>query len=543
MRMKTSRIIASVLASSLTVNFCGCSTPFDFGKKDIKEFTAYFDMNGTELPADNDIQNIIAEKTGVICHETWKDPNKPEAETIEEMIIANKYPDFIYGGTGQQALVDANALIPINEFWDGYENLQNYFTPEEWDRLKDENGYIHYIPAFSKTYIKETDPDYSNEAFWIQAKVLEWGGYPDLRTLDQYFDLIERYLKEHPENEDGQKNIGYEILTDGYLYFCMENPPQFLDGYPNDGCCIVNPMTMTAVDYNVTPTAVKWFKKLNEEYHKGVIDPDFAFMSTGQYFDKIRSGTVLGMVDQHWNFQGAEDDLPADCKYIPFDIVINDGITPCYGSPRAMDTSQGIGISVDCDDIDAALKFLDDLLSPEILNLRFWGVEGQDYHRDDASGKFYRDDKQKSRGFSEEYVSSHFCRYQGFPYYSGMNQDGINTYRPENQPEEYSSTLSGSVKKCLEAYGVQTPSELIRSNIENGPWFPMWSYTNNFTDDTAYGRAKEQMDNVKHRYLPEVIMSDDFTASWEEYMRAYRACDTNAYFDELTAEIRRRAGK
>ena len=103
MRMKTSRIIASVLAASLTVNFCGCSTPFDFGKKDIKEFTAYFDMNGTELPADNDIQNIIAEKTGVICHETWKDPNKPEAETIEEMIIANKYPDFIYGGTGQNS--------------------------------------------------------------------------------------------------------------------------------------------------------------------------------------------------------------------------------------------------------------------------------------------------------------------------------------------------------------------------------------------------------------------------------------------------------
>ena len=124
-----------------------------------------------------------------------------------------------------------------------------------------------------------------------------------------------------------------------------------------------------------------------------------------------------------------------------------------------------------------------------------------------------------------------------------MNQDGINTYRPENQPEEYSSTLSGSVKKCLEAYGVQTPSQLIRSNISNGPWFPMWSYTNTFTDDTVYGRAKAEIDNVKHRYLPEVIMSDDFNASWDEYMKAYRACNTNAYFDELTAEIRRRAGK
>ena len=541
-RMKASRIISVLLTASLTVNFCGCSGPFDFGKKEIKEFTAYFDMEGTKLAARNDIQQIIAEKTGALCHETWKDPNRPEAETVKEMIVSRRYPDFIYGGTAQQELLEANALVPINEFWDGYENLQNYLTPEEWDRLKDENGFIHYIPVFSKVHIRETDPEYSGEAFWVQAKVLEWGGYPDLRTPDQYFDLIERYLKENPENENGAKNIGYAILTDGSSSFCLENPPQFLDGYPNDGCCIVNAQTMTAVDYNITPTAVKWFKKLNEEYHKGVIDPDFAFMSSKQYFDKIRSGTVLGMVDQHWNFKGAESELPADCRYIPFDLVIDEKLTPCYRSPVALDSSQGIAVTVDCDDIDAALKFLDDLLSPEIHNLRFWGVEGEDYHRD-SQGGFYRDDKQKSRSFSAEYSAGHFCSYPCFPYYSGMNLDGINTYRPQDAPEEYSSTVSGSVKKCLEAYGADTPSDLIRSNIENAPWFPMWTYTNTFTDATRRGQAMKAMNNVKQRYLPEVIMSDDFETSWEEYMEAYRACDTNVFFDELTSEIRRRAGK
>ncbi|WP_044976452.1 extracellular solute-binding protein [Ruminococcus sp. HUN007] len=540
--MRSSRFFAAALTASLALELCGCSSVFGRNSKDIKEFTAYFEMTGEELPDGNEIQQVIAEKTGALCHEKWRDPNKSEAETIEEMIIARKYPDFIYGGMGQQALVDADALVPINQFWDGYENIQNYFTPEEWDRLKDENGYIHYIPVFSKTYMHETDPEYSGEAFWIQAKVLEWGGYPDLKTPDQYFDLIERYLKEHPENENGDRNIGYEILADGYLYFCMENPPQFLDGYPNDGSCIVNPQTLTAVDYNVTPTAEKWFKKLNEEYHKGVIDPDFAFMSSAQYSEKIKSGTVLGMVDQRWNFRAAENELPADCKYIPFDLVADESITPNYASPRAMDTSQGLGISVDCDDIEAALKFIDDLLSPEILNLRFWGIEGQDYYRDE-SGLFYRDDKQKSRSFNKEYVDSHFCRYGYFPYYSGMNQDGKNTYRPENQPEEFSSTVGGPVKKCLEAYGAATPGELIHEAAENGPWFPMWSYTNTFTEDTKYGRAKAAIDQVKHRYLPEVIMSDDFEKSWEEYMEAYRSCDINVYFDELTSEIRRRAGR
>ena len=539
--MKLSRFLTAASAFALLMNFSGCSL-FQRGGTGITEFTAYIDVTGTEIEPDNEIQKIIAEKTGVICHEKWKDPNKPENEAIEEMIIAHKYPDFIYGGTGQQALLQADALIPINEFWDEYENIKNYFTEEQWDQLKDEKGFIHYIPVYSNTYMKETDPEYSDEAFWIQAKVLEWAGYPKIKTLDEYFDLIESYLKDHPENEYGQKNIGYEILTDGYLFFCMENPPQFLDGYPNDGCCIVNEQTLTAVDYSVTPTAEKWFKKLNEEYAKGIIDPEFPFMSAAQYYQKIASGTVLGMADQHWNFRTAENLLPADSKYIPLDLVIEEGITPNYSSPRPFDISHGIGISVDCEDIEKALAFIDKLLSPEIMNLRFWGIEGQDYYKD-KFGMFYRDEKQKSRSFSTEYEAKHFCRYSGFPYYSGMNLDGKNAYRPENQPDEYSSTLSGSVKRCLEAYGVSTTSELIHSKSENAPWYPMWSYTNTFTAETDYGRARQAMDQVKHRYLPEVIMSPDFETKWDEYLKAYRSCDTGVYFDELTAEIRRRAGK
>ena len=55
--------------------------------------------------------------------------------------------------------------------------------------------------------------------------------------------------------------------------------------------------------------------------------------------------------------------------------------------------------------------------------------------------------------------------------------------------------------------------------------------------------ARQAMDQVKHRYLPEVIMSPDFETKWDEYLKAYRSCDTGVYFDELTAEIRRRAGK
>ena len=99
------------------------------------------------------------------------------------------------------------------------------------------------------------------------------------------------------------------------------------------------------------------------------------------------------------------------------------------------------------------------------------------------------------------------------------------------------------MKRCLEAYGVNTVSELLNADSENPPWFPMWTYTNTFKADTDYGRAKQSMDSVKHRYLPKVIMSSDFDAAWDEYMDAYKLCDTGSYFNELTSEVRRRCGK
>lgn len=538
--IKAKKSAALVMAAVLAANLCGCSGPFGKKSNDVKVFSGYFALTGRAVDKENDIMKIIAEKTGAKCEETWQSSSLSAEENIRDMIISKKYPDFIYGGVGQQLLLDADALIPINKYWEDYDNIKNYFTEDQWKLLEDQNGFIYYIPVYSNEYIRDTSPEHTEEAFWIQVKVLEWAKYPEINTVDEYFNLIEAYLAANPESEDGTKYIGYEILTEGYLYFGMENPPQFLDGYPNDGACIVDSDTLTAIDYNTTPTAKRWFRKLNEEYSKGVIDPEFSFMSSEDYYDKIKSGAVLGMTDQRWNFEACEDELPADSRYVPLDLVIDSGIVPHYKSPSVLDVSQGIGISVDCRDVESALKFMDDLLSPEIMTLRFWGVEGRDYLKD-SEGRFYRDDKQRTRSFSTEYAEEHFCEYIGFPYYSGMSLDGINAFRPSNQPEEYSSTLGGPMKRCLEAYGVKTPAELINPVTENAPWYPMWTYTNSFTSDTSYGMAKEAMDEVKHRYLPKVIMSRDFDSSWDEYMTAYESCNTKSYFSELNAEIKRRS--
>ena len=163
----------------------------------IKKFTAFYAVPGEKISDENRIKNVIAKKIGAEIEEEWLNNKTPE-EKIQSMIESGKYPDFIDGGDGTQNLIDAGALIPLDEHLDKYPNLKNYLTEKEWDKVRSEDGHIYIIPQFGVTQGEDTATYFNDEAFWIQKAVLEWDNYPEIKTLDQYFDLIERYKEANP---------------------------------------------------------------------------------------------------------------------------------------------------------------------------------------------------------------------------------------------------------------------------------------------------------------------------------------------------------
>lgn len=516
----------------------------EYAPEEIKDFTAFFAVPGTELEPENDIKEIIAKKVGARCKETWLTGQTAE-EAIGVMVAGGKYADFVDASTGMSTMVDAGGFIPIDEYWDGLDNLQNFWSESEWNAIRNQDdGHIYIIPQFGNVNMYDTATVHNDEAFWIQTRVLKWDNYPKIETLDDYFDLIERYIAANPTAADGTPNIGYEILSDDWRYFCLENAPFFLDGYPNDGCVIVDRATHQAIDYNTTPTAKRYFQKLNEEYKKGIIDPETFTMNYDAYISKVSSGRVCGMVDQYWDFSQAEQSIKQaglnDCTYIPLGLTIDRGIREHYHSAAALDTSNGVGVTVSCSDPKAALKFLNDLLDPEIQRLRHWGVEGEDYLVD-AQGKFYRTQEMRDRGNDKAWQAKHSCGYGYFPGKSGMDYDGINAYDASHQPGEFYDALSDEVKECFSAYGVETYVQLLDPSEENAPWYPMWSYSNALTSETPDGEVWANMAEVKHEYLPKVVMADDFETGWNEYLSVYnRRCDIQVFLDGINAEIQRR---
>lgn len=512
----------------------------------IKEFTAFFAVPGSEINDDNEIQQIIAEKIGAKVKETWL-TGQTAQEAVGTLIAGGEYPDFIDGGDGSAQLYDAGALVALDDYIDNYPNIKNFLTEEEWDKLRQEDGHIYWINQFGNIYGEEKATTHNDEAFWIQTRVLEWAGYPQIHTMDQYFDLIERYNEANPTMEDGTANIQYTILCDDWRYFCLENAPQFLDGYPNDGSCIVDPDTLTIVDYNTTPTAKKYFQKLNEEFKKGVVDPESFTQTYDEYISKLSTGRVLGMIDQWWDFAYTVNDSLKQqgldlkgCNYVPLPITIEEGIkNQWHNSGGVLNVASGIAITTSCKDVEGALQFINDLLDQEIHDLRFWGVKDVDYSVDE-NGEFFRTEDMRMQSSDTAYKASHTCTYSYFLQYGGTSTDGINAMKPENQPKEFYDSLSKNVQKCFDAYNAETYVDMLGTSEAPGPWYPMYSYSNNMTTATEGGTAWAKIGEIKHEYLPRVVMANDFESAWEEYMGVYNGCNPQAFIDEMQAELDRR---
>lgn len=567
--MKKKRLAALVLGVTITASLLfGCGSSGEEAKSsnaeaegknsqkaeasagEIIDFTMFSAMPGAEINDGNEIQELIAEKTGVRVKETWL-TGQTDAEAIGTIIAGGEYPDFINGGEAMKALYDAGALVAWDEYLDQYPNLKEMYSDEEWDKFRQDDGKIYWANVFQNTYGEDKSTTHNDEAFWIQAKVLEWAGYPRIKTLDQYFELLTSYTEANPAMEDGTEYIPYTILCEDWRYFCIENAPQFLDGYPNDGSVIVDIENMKIVDYNTTDTAVKYFKKLNEEYNKGNIDPEFATQTYDEYISKLSTGRVLGMCDQWWDFAYTVNDVFKQqgldlqgCNYVPLGLTIEEGMDNQWHSyGDTINNSSGIAVTTSCSDVDAAFRLMNDLLDQEIHDLRFWGIEGVDYLVDEE-GLYYRTEEMRANAADTEYKASHLCTYSYFPQWLGTSKDGKNAMQPSQQTSEFFDSLAEPLVKCFEAYGVTTYVDMIGSaKVEVGAWYPMYSFSNAMTTQTPGGVAWTRMGEVKHEWLPKVVMAGSFDSAWEEYMKNYQAANPQDFLAEMQEELDRRAAQ
>ena len=107
---------------------------------EVLNLSMFIAMPGSEINDDNEIQKILADKTGVSVKETWL-TGQTAAEAVGTIIASGTYPDLIDGGDGMMQLYDAGLLVAWDDYLDKYPNLKNYYTDAEWDQFRQDDEH------------------------------------------------------------------------------------------------------------------------------------------------------------------------------------------------------------------------------------------------------------------------------------------------------------------------------------------------------------------------------------------------------------------
>jgi putative aldouronate transport system substrate-binding protein len=471
------------------------------------------------------------------------------AETLGVKIAGLDYADLMDGGNSAEKLISAGALIDLMPYISEEKtpNIYAYIQPY-LKRLLNDDGQLFIIPNYGRYYNTEDyGMNYVNgPAFFLQNKVLAWAGYPTIKTMDEYFQLIEDYVTANPTNDKGQANEGFAILCDSWRAFCLFNPVQHLMGRPNDGDVIVDINDNYKTEPNVIQDYAKpYYKKLNELYHKGLISQDTFVMNYDQYIAKLSSGTVVGMFDQNWDFQTATDALVAaemfEDTYQGLPIVYTaeeagKEITEHYLNGTVINVNRGFGISVNCQYPERLVQFMEKMLDDDWQKIVWWGIEGEDYSVE--NGRLVRTYDQIIDAANAVWknANSAYVLTNSMPKKQGEMDDG-NKWDPAVQPENYYLQMNDYDKAFLAAYGMQRPLDFFNDPITIAPYGEAWQI--DVTGDPDANDAKAAFQEVERKMLPQVIMCDpeDFDATWQSFVDAVNAIPVSDFVDFMQEQI------
>lgn len=527
------------------------STTADGETNDPVTFTYYLFSPGKKdtLASETEIGKELQRQTGV----DWKMEYVvgDSATKAGVMIASGDYPDVISSSGEMSKLMDAGAYIPLDELIEEHgPNIKRVYGPY-FDKMRHTDGKIYTLPYTANQGEYSGSPNIGGGAFWIQRSVLKEFNYPQIKTLDEYFDLIKQYKEKYPKTEDGSDTIGFVSLAGvANNFFTLQNPAMHLAGYPNDGSVIVDMETHEATLVGGSEYQRRWVQKLNEVNAQGLFDPESFTMNKDQYLAKLTSGRVLGYFNYGWQVGDATKNLLSagidEKRYAPLPIVFDENIKDQYIDPPGFVSNYGIGISVKAKDPVRIIKYFDNMLKEENQILVQWGIKDKTYSVDE-NGRYYfandeqrnyHDDLELSRTFGFTYFNTDWPRYGG----ESTLSDG-NAYSPANQPEVAYASYTDGDKVILEAYGVKTFSEMF-AKPEERPWFPAWSIA--IEQGSPEQIFSTKSDDLQRKYLPKLILEspDNFDKVWEEYMVEFSKLDKKRYEDTITQAVKDRvAGK
>ncbi|KAA8786169.1 putative aldouronate transport system substrate-binding protein [Paenibacillus sp. 4624] len=468
----------------------------------------------------DEVGKVITAKTGITLNGEFAVSGGQDR--ISLMAASRDYPDIVSPKGELSKLVDAGAMLDLTDLIEQHApNLKKLYG-NSMNRLKysNEDQSIYVLPTYYAVDQKYFD---AGGGFGIQHRVLKELGYPKVRTLQDYENILRAYSEKHPMT-DGQPTIPLTLDADNWrIMITVTNPAFLATGAPDDGEYYIDPVTYEAKLHYKRPEEKEYFRWLNHMYNEGLLDQESFVQKSDQYKSKIASGRVLGLIDQDWGYADAEDALKsagkAEATYSHFPVTLSEDMKDHSFQDTGFVSGWGIGITTSNPDPVRTIQFFDYLASEEGQILMNWGIQGQHYEIKDGTRVIPAAVQEQKTNHA-----SAFQRESGIGLYKNMSgrygdgvKDSTNNYYTTNFPEQIQASYTQAEKETLQAYGASTWKDLFPNEEEFAvkPWGA--AYNMPTPGDSDYNVIFQKTQDIIRKRIPEAVLSspDQFDAIYD----------------------------
>jgi putative aldouronate transport system substrate-binding protein len=504
------------------------------GEKNLSPVTYTFATSNNKMTWDTPVTKGITAATGVSL-----EYDVMVGDIFQKWDIwraSGDYPDIMrLDALNLQKYIEAEAVIPLEDLIDQYgPNIKEKFG-DRLEMLRQEDGHIYSIYSVN---LSEEAPADSAGPYVVQMAVLEDAGYPEVKTLDQLYDLIKNYKAKNPKI-DGQDTIAYTGAMESYMInHTFNNAAIYSSGRPDHGNFYLDGDN---VYWNPTSDMSK---RMNEYIfnlmQEGLFDIEAFSMDLEAMQAKMAQGRVLAAYAPNWmvssvnaslRAEGKEDRMYAQLQLMFDDQIQDQTVSMTPANPGTHDWT----ITTNAKNPERIIQFIDYLFSDEGQILTNWGVEGIHYEVVDGKRTVLESWLKEKAEDADAAVKNGFSmdtNAKGFWFSVGHGAklaDG--DYATPQTSDLVRREYSESTKKTLAAYGAETWSDFLPET----QFVPGYVWQMQPPESTrAIG---QKLDEEWRKSLPNILMSkskSEFDTKWDSFVKSAKDAGLDEYNKSFT---------
>lgn len=548
--MKKRKLLSLVMAITLTATtFVGCGkksgesssdTPILDGMDKTPITLTFFNCDLTEdWDFTDDVAKKITELTGVTLEITH--PVAGDTQAIPLMIASGEYPDLIFAKGDTAKLIDAGAIIKLDDMIEEKgENLKALYG-DQLDRLRasSDDPSIYTVG----TYGVSAEVYEPGGTLQIQHDVLKELGYPEIKTIYDYEEAIKSYIEANPTTEDGQQRIGLSLMASDWRWLITTgNIASAAIGIPDDGQFKVDDETGETTYKFTLPEIKEYFQWLNHMNDIGLLDPESFTQKEDTYKSKISSGRVIGLSDAAWDYSDAETTLISEGKvgstYARLPVTVSEEYKDQSLKNYGFGGGWGVAISESCENKERAFEFLDWLASDEAQVLLNWGIEGEHYTVNEDGKRELLPEVQEQKNTDPDFGKKTGIGAYVYPFPQrgvGAIDSTGNSYTTTTL-ENVIANYNDAQKETLAGYGISNFTEMFPSSEELGisKYGQVWQYT--IPSDSDIAIIQQKCDDYIQQAVTQAILGkpENFDKAWDEIQTTLKSYGIDKLNEEMT---------